>query len=85
MPECIGEEELGDEEFLRNCCRIDVFARFHARARRGALLDAAVPGVCRHRLDPDPKSMRDYGALVSAQITPAAWEAVVLIDTARMD
>jgi hypothetical protein len=78
MPECIGKEELGDEEFLRNCCCIDVFACFHARARRSALSDAAVPGVCRHRLDPDPKSMWDRGALVFAQITPAACEAVIL-------
>jgi hypothetical protein len=78
MPEFIGEEELGDEEFLRNWCHIDVFACFYSRARRSALPDAAVPGVCRHRLDPDPKSMRDRVALVFAQITPAACEAVVL-------
>jgi hypothetical protein len=78
MPECIGEEDLGDEEFLRNWCRIDVFACFYSGARRSALPDPAVPGVCRHRLDPDPKSMWDRVALVFAQIAPAACEAVVL-------
>src|ERR1700692_2623882 len=51
----------------------------YARCCRHYLSDTAVPRVRRHRLHPNCGAVRDSGAIISPQVIPAGFKAVVLL------